>query len=145
VFGPRSFESSKQEFFGEAQPASSEHILITTHQYAEDYISPLSIAEVDNLLEELASHSGYSDISVRANARATRRPKSTIIRALYRSLSPLDASFLTQIILKDLRPLLYPLADTHYTVALKSFNSVAVTHLSKVWLDIYDLLSLPNE
>ncbi|KAJ7918946.1 DNA ligase N terminus-domain-containing protein [Mycena leptocephala] len=106
-------------------------VLNKSSSCAEDYISPLSIAEVDNLLEELASHSGYSDISVRANARATRRPKSTIIRALYRSLSPLDASFLTQIILKDLRPLLYPLADTHYTVALKSFNSVAVTHLSK--------------
>ncbi|KAJ6581305.1 hypothetical protein B0H19DRAFT_1018028 [Mycena capillaripes] len=105
-------------------------ILNKSSSYAKDYISPLSIAEVDNLLEELASHSGYSDISVR-NQHATRRSKPTILRALFRSLSPLDASFLTQIILKDLRPLLYPLPDAHYTVALKSFNSMAVTQLSK--------------
>ncbi|KAJ6518607.1 hypothetical protein C8R45DRAFT_948670 [Mycena sanguinolenta] len=106
-------------------------ILNKTSSHAADYISPSSISEVDNLLEELASHSGYSDISVRSNA--TCRSKTTILRALYRSLSPLDASFLTQIILKDLRPLLYPLpeAEAHYTVALKSFNSVSVTELSK--------------
>ncbi|KAJ7245174.1 hypothetical protein B0H12DRAFT_1211485 [Mycena haematopus] len=104
-------------------------VLNKTSSYAIDYISPLSIGEVDNLLEELASHSGYSNISVRSNA--TRRSRTTILRALYRSLSPLDASFLTQIILKDLRPLLYPLPDTHYTAALKSYNSGSVTQLSK--------------
>ncbi|KAJ7634197.1 hypothetical protein DFH06DRAFT_1221373 [Mycena polygramma] len=107
-------------------------ILNKSSSYPQDYISPLSIAEVDDLLEELASHSGYSDKSVRrTHSHATRRSKSDILRALYRSLSPMDASFLTQIILKDLRPLLYPLPDSHYTVALKSFNSVAVTQLSK--------------
>ncbi|KAJ7043390.1 hypothetical protein C8F04DRAFT_718106 [Mycena alexandri] len=107
-------------------------ILNKSSSYSADYISPLSIAEVDSLLEELASHSGFSDQSVRASwIHATRRSKSAIVRALYRSMSPLDASFLTQIILKDLRPLLYPLAETHYTVALKSFNSVAVVQLSK--------------
>ncbi|KAF7370772.1 DNA ligase [Mycena sanguinolenta] len=100
-----------------------------TSSYPADYISPLSISEVDNLLEELAAHSGYSDVSVRSIA--TRRSKTTILRTLYRSLSALDASFLTQIILKDLRPLLYPLSEAHYTVALKSFNSVSVTELSK--------------
>ncbi|KAJ6457176.1 hypothetical protein C8R47DRAFT_173370 [Mycena vitilis] len=107
-------------------------ILNKSSSYPQDYISPLSIAEVDDLLEELASHSGYSDKSVRrTHSRATRRSKSDILRALYRSMSPMDASFLTQIILKDLRPLLYPLPDSHYTVALKSYNSVAVTQLSK--------------
>ncbi|KAF7356774.1 DNA ligase [Mycena venus] len=107
-------------------------VLNKTSSHAADYISPLSIAEVDDLLEELASHSAYSSISVRNNnPRATRRSKSVILRALYRSLSPLDASFLTQIILKDLRPLLYPLPHVHYTVALKSFNSVSLIQLSK--------------
>ncbi|KAJ7180474.1 hypothetical protein C8R46DRAFT_1069579 [Mycena filopes] len=105
------------------------NILTKSSSCHADYISPLSIAQVDSLLEELASHSGFSDKSVRGSF--TRRSKSAILRALYRSLSPLDASFLTQIILKDLRPLLYPLTDTHYTVALKSFNSVAVVQLSK--------------
>ncbi|KAF8216343.1 hypothetical protein K438DRAFT_1703159 [Mycena galopus ATCC 62051] len=106
-------------------------VLNKSSSYAVDYISPLSITEVDSLLEELASHSGYSNISVRSSFNATRRSKTTILRALYRSLSPLDASFLTQIILKDLRPLLYPTPDAHYSVALKSFNSVSVTQLSK--------------
>jgi DNA ligase-4 len=43
----------------------------------------------------------------------------------------LDASFLTQIILKDLRPLLFPLAETHYTVALTKYNTKSVATLSK--------------
>ncbi|KAJ6621297.1 hypothetical protein B0H10DRAFT_2017849 [Mycena sp. CBHHK59/15] len=107
-------------------------ILNRTTSDCNDCISPLSIAQIDDLLDELASHSGYSHNSVRSTQpRATCRPKSTIIRALYRSLSPLDAAFLTQIILKDLRPLLYPLAETHYTAALKAHNSTAITHLSK--------------
>ncbi|KAJ6591764.1 hypothetical protein DFH09DRAFT_1137908 [Mycena vulgaris] len=107
-------------------------VLNKSSSYGPDYISLLSISEVNVLLDELASHSGYSDMSVRdKHPHATRRPRSTIIRALYRSLAPLDAAFLTQIILKDLRPLLYPLTETHYTVALKSFNSVAITQLTK--------------
>ncbi|KAJ7430032.1 hypothetical protein B0H11DRAFT_2398665 [Mycena galericulata] len=87
----------------------------------------------NDLLDELAAHSGFSHVSVRVkHSHATRRSKTTIIRELYRSLAPLDASFLTQIILKDLRPLLYPVTETHYnTVALKAYNSVAVTHLNK--------------
>ncbi|KAJ7695203.1 hypothetical protein B0H17DRAFT_1056785 [Mycena rosella] len=108
------------------------NVLNKSSSYAADYISPLSIAEVGTLLDELAAHSGYSDVSVRTIHRhATHRSRSTIIRALYRFLAPLDAAFLTQIILKDLRPLLYPLTETHYTAALKSFNSTAVTQLSK--------------
>ena len=43
----------------------------------------------------------------------------------------LDASFLTQIILKDLRPLLFPLAERHYTVALTKYNTKSVATLSK--------------
>lgn len=108
------------------------NVLNKNSSFAEDYVSPLSIAEVDALLNELAAHSGYSDISIRnKHPHATRRSRSSIIRALYRSLAPLDASFLTQILLKDLRPLMYPLAETHYTVALKSLNSSAITHLTK--------------
>ncbi|KAJ7126560.1 hypothetical protein C8R43DRAFT_1134885 [Mycena crocata] len=107
-------------------------IMNKSSSYAADYISPFSIADIDRLLDELASHSGYSHTSVRTkHPHATRRKSSMVIRTLFRSLAPLDAAFLTQIILKDLRPLLYPLTDTHYTVALKSFNSVAITQLSK--------------
>lgn len=47
-------------------------------------------------------------------------------------MSPEDASYLTQIILRDLRPLLYPLAETDSTAALTHYNTRAVTKLSKV-------------
>ena len=102
------------------------------YQNIEGHTSPLSITDVDTLLAELASHSGFSHVSIRNQyTRNTRRRKCTIFRALYRSLSPIDASFLTQIILKDLRPLLYPLSQTHYTTALKQFNSASVKMLTK--------------
>lgn len=38
---------------------------------------------------------------------------------------------MTQIILKDLRPLLYPLSEIHYTAALRNFNSASVKMLTK--------------
>ncbi|KAJ7623353.1 hypothetical protein FB45DRAFT_837508 [Roridomyces roridus] len=99
---------------------------------SSDSIGPLSISQVDCLLEELASHSGYSHSSVRQkHPPGTRRPRSAIIRSLYRSLPPFDAAVLTQIILKDLRPLLYPLSEIHFTAALRSFTSEAVTQLTK--------------
>lgn len=48
-------------------------------------------------------------------------------------LTPNEAAVVTQIILKDLRPLLYPLpADSgHYTTALLRYKSNAVTMLTK--------------
>ncbi|KAF8074808.1 hypothetical protein FPV67DRAFT_1777589 [Lyophyllum atratum] len=99
---------------------------------AEGHISPLSIADVDELLDELASTSGYTDISVRKRyPQAKRRARLPIIKDLFRKLSPLDAGFLTQIILKDLRPILYPLRETHYIAALLGHNTASVKMLSK--------------
>lgn len=43
----------------------------------------------------------------------------------------LDAAFLTQIILKDTRPILYPLSETHYTAALTKYNTKSMTPLTK--------------
>lgn len=95
----------------------------------ESHTSPLSIAEVDALLDELASTSVFSDVSLR-NGRA-RRSRYSILCDLYSSMPPLDASFLTQIILKDLRPLLFPLIETHYTAALTKYNTTSIVSLSK--------------
>ena len=39
---------------------------------------------------------------------------------------------MTQIILKDLRPVLYPSKETHYTAALKNQKSNSVVHLEVV-------------
>jgi hypothetical protein len=109
-------------------------------QYEEGYISPLTTSEVNELLDELASKSGYTQASIRSNYPKTqRRPRKTIIRALFRQLSPEDASTLVQIILKDLRPLLYPLTEFHYTTALTRFNAASVKMLSKEHaMDIWD-------
>lgn len=46
-------------------------------------------------------------------------------------MGPYSAAFLTQIILKDLRPLLYPLSETHYTTSLLRYNTNAVSMLTK--------------
>ena len=53
------------------------------------------------------------------------------MQSLFRRLSLFDAAIVTQIILKDLRPLLYPLTELHYTAALVNFNTTAVTMLTK--------------
>ncbi|KAG6898310.1 hypothetical protein C0992_011901 [Termitomyces sp. T32_za158] len=96
------------------------------------HISPLSIAQVDELLDELASTSGYSHESVRKKYSPNkRRARLPVIKDLFRTLSPIDASFLTQIILKDLRPILYPLRDTHYIASLMGHNATSVKMLCK--------------
>lgn len=46
-------------------------------------------------------------------------------------MSPYEAALLTQIILKDLRPLLYPQLETNTTTALKNYNTKAVKTLMK--------------
>lgn len=53
------------------------------------------------------------------------------MQSLFRRLSLFDATVVTQIILKDLRPLLYPLTELHYSAALVNFNTAAVTMLTK--------------
>jgi DNA ligase 4 len=94
--------------------------------------SPLSIAEVDKLLDELAATCAFSGATIRnRNDSACQRSKFHILCSLFRSMTPLDASFLTQIILKDLCPLLYPASYRHYTAALTEFNSNSVIMLSK--------------
>ncbi|KZT07561.1 uncharacterized protein LAESUDRAFT_115651 [Laetiporus sulphureus 93-53] len=99
----------------------------------------LSIAKVDALLSELAATCAFSSPSVRrphssvADSSALPRPKSNVLRALYTALSPVEAGVVTQIILKDLRPMLYPIPpdQTHYTASLLSYNSNALTQLTK--------------
>ncbi|KII85754.1 hypothetical protein PLICRDRAFT_700571 [Plicaturopsis crispa FD-325 SS-3] len=99
-----------------------------------DRISELSIADVDSLLDELASKSSFSDHSIRRQCPPTNRPTRSrikVLQELYHGLSPLEASFVTQIILKDLRPLLYPISETHYTIALNAYNTRSITALTK--------------
>ncbi|KAG6812390.1 hypothetical protein H0H92_003071 [Tricholoma furcatifolium] len=96
------------------------------------HISPLSITQVDELLDELASLSRFSHVPIRKKYPVNkRRTRLAVIKDLFRTLSPIDASFLTQIILKDLRPILYPLRDTHYIASLLGHNASSVKMLCK--------------
>jgi DNA ligase-4 len=107
-------------------------MLIKYVQITGGFISPLSISQVNSLLDELASNSGFSHRSIRdAYPKRARRGRLPVLKALFRSLSPVDASFLTQIILKDLRPVLYPIRASHYTSALVDFNTTSVQMLTK--------------
>lgn len=117
------------------------------HCKNDEFTSSLSIVQVDNLLDELASNSGFSDISIRTKyPRGVRRDRLPLLKDLFRSMSPIEASFLAHIILKDLRPILYPLPETHYTIALISYNTASVRMLTKehamrAWDPTHSMLS----
>jgi DNA ligase-4 len=105
----------------------------------------LDILQVDRLLTQLASLSPFSHSSIQKNP-SLPNSRVEILKILYSSLSPAEASFLTQIILKDLRPVLYPSRETHYTAALKHQKSNGVVYLNvvdalKVWDPTLNALS----
>lgn len=68
----------------------------------------MTLSEIDTLLDELAASSPFSQLTI---TPTEARSQSRILSVLYRdsSLSPYAAAVLTQIILRDLRPLLKPL------------------------------------
>jgi len=89
-----------------------------------------TIVQVDDLLSELAATSRYSDSSVRANY-PIRRTRVDILKILFRRLSPQEAAFMTHIILKDLRPILYPSPNVTCSISLLNFNTNAVKMIRK--------------
>lgn len=92
-------------------------------------IPDISLTTVDALLDELASHSNYSGESLK---KRPKRAKKDILSDLYRSLSPFAAACMTQIILRDLRPILYPPFSSNSTINLQHFNSKAYHQLT-IW------------
>ncbi|ORY34864.1 hypothetical protein BCR39DRAFT_515200 [Naematelia encephala] len=73
-------------------------------------LSVLSIAELDTMLDELSSYSPFSQLSQQPHHPLSQ---TRILTKLYRDsgLSPSSLSVLTQIILRDLRPLLNPIPN----------------------------------
>lgn len=95
-----------------------------------DEASRLSVDEVNDLLDELASLSPNSDASIHTKyPRDIRRSRHEILSVLFRRLNPTDAGVLAQIILKDLIPLLYPVKLTGYGSELRAYNTKSVKHL----------------
>ncbi|KAM5530825.1 hypothetical protein V8D89_015515 [Ganoderma adspersum] len=110
-------------------------VIMSATAHSQGSTTTVSLEQVDTLLAELASKCAFSDAAVRApfSATAPRRTREAILAALFASLTPAEGAVLTQIILKDLRPLLYPIprSATHYTAALLRYKSNAVTMLTK--------------
>ncbi|KAJ4473780.1 hypothetical protein J3R30DRAFT_3257208, partial [Lentinula aciculospora] len=109
------------------------------HQrYSPDksYCGNLDIFEVNKLLDQLAStspwsHSDYSKQTLSRNSTKSLLTRKDILKSLYRQMAPYEAAVLTQIILKDLRELLYPQIEKDPTAALKDYNIKAVKILTK--------------
>ncbi|KZT61412.1 hypothetical protein CALCODRAFT_9671 [Calocera cornea HHB12733] len=78
--------------------------------------------QVDALLDELAATSQWSNLS-NCSTLSEKRPVKEILRDLYHDLTPLGAAVMTQIILKDLRPLCYIQPSIMMSSSLLRFNS----------------------
>ncbi|KAM0787656.1 hypothetical protein ACM66B_003720 [Microbotryomycetes sp. NB124-2] len=86
----------------------------------------LTLGRVDELLDELASRSSFSAKSVFLGLqRTTRRSLGCILADLLDPLTPRQVSILTQILLRDLHPILYPLPTQQGEVALQRYNTTA--------------------
>ncbi|KIY50333.1 DNA ligase/mRNA capping enzyme, partial [Fistulina hepatica ATCC 64428] len=92
--------------------------------------STIGLDEISMCLDELAARSKFSDASLHMR-HPFPRATDDILRQIYSTLSPEDAGFLTQIILQDLRPMLYPVREDHYTSALLAMNANAIQGLTK--------------
>ena len=92
----------------------------------------LTLREVDAFLDELAAMSPFSDEAVKQRSPPEHRKRVHVIRSVYSRLNPDAAAFLTEIILKDLIPILYRVpADTHWEEAILKYNTRSFYVLTK--------------
>ncbi|KAJ3865146.1 hypothetical protein EV359DRAFT_39465, partial [Lentinula novae-zelandiae] len=110
--------------------------LLQRYSPDKDYRGNLDIVEVNELLDQLAStspwsHADYSKKTLSRNSTKSLLTRKDILKTLYRQMAPYEAAVLTQIILKDLRGLLYPQIERDPTAALKDYNTKAVKILTK--------------
>ncbi|KAJ3806554.1 hypothetical protein F5876DRAFT_49818, partial [Lentinula aff. lateritia] len=110
--------------------------LLQRYSPDKDYRGNLDIVEVNELLNQLAStspwsHADYSKKTLSRNSTKSLLTSKDILKTLYRQMAPYEAAVLTQIILKDLRGLLYPQIERDPTAALKDYNTKAVKILTK--------------
>lgn len=109
---------------------------------AQDRKGPgISIHRLDELLDELASHSGFSQMSQQPFHKRTKpRAQLAILREMYDGVTPQEAGFLTQIILQDLRPVLYPLPIVNTTVNLTVNLPRSVPKYKRCELGLYQTI-----
>lgn len=90
----------------------------------------LDIYKLNDLLDELASQCDYSSQDIKQKFRQlSRRSRHEILADLFSPLSPLEAAYLAQVILRDISPLLYPIPSFHSEVALLEHNAASLKQL----------------
>lgn len=132
TFPPTSTARLKQWNEQQNSGCLGQEIFALQSSNAEPFIGPKSLQDINVLLDELASTSAFSDKTFHADCSLSPpRSKSSILKSLFESLPALDAAYLTQIILKDLRPILYapPVAST--SRALLEYNTNSKSVLTK--------------
>ncbi|PLW58699.1 hypothetical protein PCANC_00264 [Puccinia coronata f. sp. avenae] len=97
----------------------------------------LKLSDLDLLLDELALSSRWSNIGTHSFRKPYRRP-STVLRDIYARVSPRESAYITQIILKDLRPLLNPIPSLSVYKSLidydsKAFQEITPYSIMKAW------------
>ncbi|KAA1122412.1 hypothetical protein PGTUg99_037495 [Puccinia graminis f. sp. tritici] len=90
----------------------------------------LKLSVVDRLLEELAARSKWSNLGYHIPQDHSHRSATAILYDLYAPLSPRESAYMTQIILKDLRPLLYPIPSLSVYISLMDYDSTAFKEIS---------------
>lgn len=120
-----------------AQPTEKRGNVRCGDEEDDEEHTALTLAQVDALLDELASHCKFSALEgtrlPSSRAAAQTRSRSAILQELYGDMGPWEAACLTQIILRDLRPILYQLPGEARigTLALTQYNSNAYYELEK--------------
>ena len=108
-----------------------EAVLAPRRKHTMDNAPSLDIYTLDALLDELASHCDYSCNEIKSTyLNKLKRSRSAILFDLFTPLSVKECSYLVQIILRDLTPLLYPLPTSVAEAALSKFNSGSYQELT---------------
>ena len=106
-------------------------VLAPRRKHTMDNAPSLDIYTLDALLDELASHCDYSCNEIKSTyLNKLKRSRSAILFDLFTPLSVKECSYLVQIILRDLTPLLYPLPTSVAEAALSKFNSGSYQELT---------------
>jgi len=94
----------------------------------DDKPPSLKLSVLDRLLDELAVLCDWSNLGKHPFQKPYRRPP-VVLQDIYRPLSARESAYITQIILKDLRPLLYPIPSLSVHRALMEYDSKAFQEL----------------
>jgi DNA ligase 4 len=95
-----------------------------------------TLHDLEALLDQLARHCRFSQHAYISDESALQ-PVESILQDIYDSVTPEEASFITQVLLKDLRPLYYPLTLVHTTSNLlkgkSTINEFKIYQAMKAW------------